>query len=158
MITTASRGTAAVLLALTACNGAHVPSAGGVVSAQVTFHTAGGRVETSMLDLARTPATWTRGLMGRHSLPSDGGMLFVFPDPTKSAFWMKDTMIPLSVAFWGQDGHVQEIIGMRPCAAGPCHRYRPHHAYLRALEMRRGWFARHGVEIGDRVDVEFLSY
>jgi uncharacterized membrane protein (UPF0127 family) len=66
---------------------------------------------------------------------------------------MKDTLIPLSIAFWGDDGTVLAILEMDPCTANPCPTYAPGMAYMYALEMNAGWFHEHRVEIGDRVDL-----
>ncbi len=80
-------------------------------------------------------------------------MVFRFPEPTDAGFWMKDTTLPLSIAFWGRDGRILAILDMEPCPKDPCPIYRPGTSYETALEMRRGWFDEHGVEIGDRVEL-----
>ena len=85
-------------------------------------------------------------------LDPDQGMLFTFDGPTTSGFWMKDTLIPLSVAFWRSDGRVVDIIDMTPCTTDPCPVYYPSAPYVAALEMNLGWFRGHGVEIGDHAD------
>ena len=92
--------------------------------------------------------------MGRTELGADEGMLFAFPEPSTGAFWMKDTLIPLSIAFWGEDGRIHTILEMTPCEADPCETYPAADPYTYALEMNAGWFAEHGVEVGDLVDVE----
>jgi uncharacterized membrane protein (UPF0127 family) len=117
------------------------------------FSTSGGTVRTAPLWVADSSAERERGLMGRKSLPSDGGMVFRFPEPADAGFWMKDTPLPLSIAFWGRDGRILAILDMQPCAKDPCPIYRPGTSYETALEMRRGWFDEHGVEIGDRVEL-----
>ncbi len=89
------------------------------------------------------------GLMGRRSLPQDTGMLFVFDQPAPQAMWMKNTYVPLSVAFITADGRILNIEDMSPQtedvhpSAG---------SVLYALEMERGWFARKGIRAGDRVE------
>jgi len=89
-----------------------------------------------------------QGLMYRKSLAPNGGMLFVFDNPDTQCMWMKNTLIPLSVAFLADDGTIVNIADMQPrtedphCAASPV-RY--------ALEMEQGWFARHGVRSGTRM-------
>jgi uncharacterized protein len=150
--------TMAVLAALTiagsACS-ADAPTTGPDAPARavVSFATDTGRVETSPLAVADSDGERQRGLMGRRALPPDGGMLFSFGSPTSEGFWMKDTAIPLSIAFWDERERVIAILDMPPCLADPCVIYRPNAPYTAALEMRRGWFDRHGVSIGDRVEL-----
>jgi len=88
--------------------------------------------------------------MFRKSLPEDQGLLFLFPQATGSPFWMKNTLIPLSIAFADQNGKILRILDMEPCPKDPCPTYYPGVAYRQALEVNRGWFARHGVKEGDR--------
>jgi len=102
------------------------------------------------VEIADTPELRERGLMGRTSLADDAGMVFVWPEDTTSAFWMKDTLMPLSVAFIASDGTVLAMIDMEPCRADPCPVYDAHVAYRMALEVNKGAFARHGVRVGDR--------
>ena len=108
-----------------------------------------GRVHLKV-ELAYTPEAWQRGLMFRKHLPEDQGMLFLFPKATGAAFWMKNTLIPLSVAFADHNGVILRILDMAPCPKDPCPRYYPGVAYRQALEVNQGWFARHGVKEGDR--------
>jgi hypothetical protein len=95
--------------------------------------------------------------MGRASLPEDGGMVFLFDDETRAAFWMKDTLIPLSILFWQGDGRVIDILDMSPCRADPCPVYRASAPYVGAIEMNRGAFERLGVEVGDTLEYRLLS-
>ena len=90
------------------------------------------------------------GLMYRNSLPDGRGMVFVYPATAQRlCMWMKNTLIPLSVAFLDEEGRILNIEDMAPqteenhCAKGAA-RY--------ALEMNRGWFVRHGIKAGDRVE------
>ena len=100
-------------------------------------------------EVATTPDERSTGLMNRFSLQPDHGMLFVFERTEPLAFWMKNTYIPLSVAFMDERGRILNIEDMAPqtetthWSTGPA-RY--------ALEMRKGWFAERGVKAGDRVD------
>jgi len=105
---------------------------------------------TLKVELATTPEAWQKGLMFRESLPENQGMLFIFPQATGSAFWMKNTRIPLSIAFADQNGVILRILDMEPCEEDPCPSYYPGVAYRQALEVNQGWFARHGVKEGDR--------
>lgn len=102
------------------------------------------------VEVADTEAARERGLMGRTELADGAGMLFVWPEDTTASFWMKDTLIPLSVAFIAADGRIMRILDMEPCPADPCPTYDPRASYRMALEVRQGSFARNGVRVGDR--------
>jgi uncharacterized membrane protein (UPF0127 family) len=100
-------------------------------------------------EIAATTEHRATGLMHRFSLRPDQGMLFVFEKPEPLGFWMKNTFIPLSIAFIAEDGRIVNIDEMTPqtetthLSKGPA---------LFALEMRKGWFAEHGVKAGDKVE------
>jgi uncharacterized membrane protein (UPF0127 family) len=89
--------------------------------------------------------------MGRDSLPADHGMAFIWHSPVEEPFWMKDTTIPLSIAFWDTRDRVVAILDMAPCRADPCPTYDAGVPYVGAVEANRGFFADHGVRVGDRV-------
>jgi hypothetical protein len=91
------------------------------------------------------------GLMNRPRLAPDAGMVFVFDEPHVGGFWMKNTLIPLSIAFWDGSGQILRILHMAPCRADPCPVYSPGVTYVGAVETNKGWFAAHGVQRGDRV-------
>jgi uncharacterized membrane protein (UPF0127 family) len=103
--------------------------------------------------LADTQQRRLQGLMGRRSLPADAGMVFLFFSPTHAPFYMKDTTIPLSIAFFDASGKIIEIDNMDPCRSAPCPLYRPPDPYRGALEVNQGAFARWHVTVGDRVIV-----
>ncbi len=94
------------------------------------------------------------GLMNRESLPEDAGMIFLFDDDSSGGFWMKDTLIPLSIAFADADGVILNILDMEPCETDPCEIYDPGVTYRSALEVNQGAFSRWGVEEGDRLTLE----
>lgn len=100
-------------------------------------------------EIAATEGARTVGLMHRFSLRPDHGMLFVFDAPQPLSFWMKDTYVPLSIAFIGADGQILNIEDMAPQterthdSRGPA---------VFALEMKKGWFAQFGIAAGDRVE------
>jgi len=100
-------------------------------------------------EVAATPETRTTGLMHRFSLKPGHGMLFVFSTPQPLAFWMKNTFIPLSIAFIGSDGDILNIEDMSP-QTDTTHPSRGPAQY--ALEMKKGWFAERGVGAGDRIE------
>jgi uncharacterized protein len=106
------------------------------------------------VEIADSSAERAKGLMGRQRLPEDAGMAFLFPADSSGAFWMKDTLIPLSIAFYRADGTIVRILDMEPCRRDPCPVYDPQATYRGALEVNRGAFRRWGVVTGDRVRVE----
>jgi uncharacterized membrane protein (UPF0127 family) len=111
-----------------------------------------GDVSTTIaVEVADTPAEREQGLMGRRSLPADEGMVFTWPQDHRGAFWMKDTLIPLSIAFYAADGRIVRILDMTPCPTEPCDLYDPGVAYRGALEANEGAFRRWGISEGDRL-------
>ena len=110
---------------------------------------AGNRTELTV-ELARTAAERSRGLMFRESLAEDRGMLFVFAQETKAGFWMKNTKIPLSIAFIDGEGTILETQEMEALSEDL---HRPAQPYRYALEVNQGWFERHGLHPGDRVEI-----
>lgn len=100
------------------------------------------------VEVADTPDERRRGLMHRDSLPADQGMLFVYPEEQTLSFWMRDTGLPLDIAFIDRRGVIVDIQQMEPYTE---ELYRSRSPALYALEMNRGWFEAHGVEVGDRV-------
>jgi hypothetical protein len=104
------------------------------------------------VDVAETPEQRAFGLMKRDSMPADEGMLFVFFEETTSAFTMRNTLIPLSVAFFDFDGKILKILDMEPCEAEPCPAYDPELTYRGALEVNQGAFEEWGVREGSVVN------
>ena len=138
-----------LLLVAVACGSAEEasdPSASALLSI-------GTDVGTTSLDIqvADTPAERETGLMGRESLSPYDGMAFMWHKPVVSSFWMKDTLIPLSIAFWDADGRIISILDMDPCTEDPCPSYGPDDPFIGAVEVARGTFERHGVAVGDQV-------
>ena len=89
--------------------------------------------------------------MGRRTLPPRAGMLFVYPKDSTGGYWMKDTLIPLDIAFVGARGRILRVFTMTPCRRDPCRVYDPGVRYRSALEVNAGSFRRWGVRVGDRV-------
>jgi uncharacterized membrane protein (UPF0127 family) len=116
----------------------------------ITFTGGDGARTELTVELARTAAERGRGLMFREVLPEERGMLFVFGHETKAGFWMKDTKIPLSIAFIASDGLILETQEMEALSEAL---HRPARAYSYALEVNQGWFERHGLGAGDRVEI-----
>lgn len=99
-------------------------------------------------EIAATPAERAVGLSGRRQLEKDSGMLFVFERPLRPQFWMRDTGVPLSIAFIDDDNRVVEMYDMKPYSL---RLYRPRKPVRYALEMQRGWFRAKRVAVGARV-------
>ncbi len=107
------------------------------------------------LELALTPEETANGLMFRPSLPENRGMLFIFDEPRRPAFWMKNMLIPLDLVFLdGAGGVVDLITDVQPCAADPCPNYPPSGPSLAVLEIGAGVAAAHGLEIGSTIAFE----
>jgi uncharacterized membrane protein (UPF0127 family) len=101
------------------------------------------------VEIASTPQTRALGLMNRFSLRTDHGMLFVFEAPQPLAFYMKNTYVPLSIAFVDARGRILNIEDMRPLDEST---HWSKGTALYAIEMRQGWFASKGIGPGDVVD------
>jgi len=100
--------------------------------------------------VSQTPEEKERGLMFTEQLPADEGMLFVFEDERRPAFWMKNTPIDLDLAFIDGRRRIVEIRSMRAFDETTIHRSRSPALY--ALEMNAGWFREHGITVGGEVE------
>jgi uncharacterized membrane protein (UPF0127 family) len=152
---------AALALILGACSSSPSPKGASSTShassptyPAVARFTSGSDTAELHVAIARTEAQKERGLMRLTTLPEDDGMAFVWDAPTQTAFWMKDTPVPLSIAFVDADGTIVTIRDMPPCAADPCPSYASRSPFVTAIEANRGWFARHGIGVGDRMTLE----
>jgi len=130
----------ACLLLISGLTGAAPAAAAELPTTQLTIGN-----HTLTAEIVTTPEQRALGLMHRFSLQPDHGMLFVFEQPEPLGFWMKNTFIPLSIAFIAADGRVVNVEDMKPqtedthWSKGPA---------LYALEMRKGWFADKGIGPG----------
>lgn len=110
--------------------------------------TAVNQLKQAQLELADTSEKQELGLMNRTSMPENSGMLFAFTEPQTYCFWMKNTLIPLTVGFLDEQGVLRQTEDMTPqtlnthCAKTPI-KY--------AIEMNQGWYAAHKVDIGTRL-------
>ena len=109
------------------------------------------------LELARTEPQRELGLMYRLDLPPDSGMLFVYSAPSRESYWMLHTFLPLSIAWIDRDGRIVDIQDM-PVLNDPNDMqeaartvYGPTAPYWYALEVNQGWFAQHGVPVGQQL-------
>jgi uncharacterized membrane protein (UPF0127 family) len=96
-------------------------------------------------EVARSPAEVQIGLMHRREMAPNDGMLFVYDEPGTRCFWMKNTLLPLSIAFIADDGRIVNIADMQPLALDSHCSKQP---VRYALEMNQGWFAKRGVKPG----------
>jgi uncharacterized membrane protein (UPF0127 family) len=103
------------------------------------------------VELAFTPDTRSCGLSNRYRLGENNGMLFLFPNTDKRTFWMKDTHIPLSIAFMDDTGKIVTIHQMEADQTNST--YQSFQSVRYALEVNRGWFVLHGIKTGDRVEM-----
>jgi uncharacterized protein len=103
--------------------------------------------------VAESNAERRQGLMNVPGLPDGIGMLFVYASERTGGFWMKDTLIPLDIAFFDADDALLVILQMEPCEESPCPNYDPGVAYKSALEVRLGWFEEQGIGPGWRIVV-----
>lgn len=104
--------------------------------------------ERLMVEVADTPEERRQGLMNRESLPQNRGMLFVYESEDYRSFWMKNTEIPLSIAFISADGIIMEIKDMTPFSLDSVEST---HRVKYALEVNQGTFERLGIEVGAEI-------
>ena len=112
---------------------------------------ADGPAVTVRLEVAADPAARARGLMGRRQVPEGTGMVFLYPADVSEAFWMKDTLVPLSIAFVAADGRVVSVAEMTPCRSDPCPTYAPAGPYRYAVELAAASFGAARVGPGAKV-------
>lgn len=136
-------------------NGNAVPTGGdGAGFTRLTFVNEGGNEVELLVEVADSSEERSRGLMLRESLPEEQGMLFVFEADGQHAFVMRNTLIPLSIAFIKSDGEVVEIEDMEPQTedlhSGP-------EPYRYTVEANQGWFARKGISDGSEVRIALTT-
>jgi uncharacterized membrane protein (UPF0127 family) len=144
-------------LALAACqpttssnsSGAIEASPAGLEQVPLTITTAAGKVHRFIVEVARTEAQQTQGLMNRQTLAPDRGMIFPYATPTMAAFWMKNTLIPLDMIFIRADGTIARIeANTVPLSLDPVPAGEPVGA---VLELAGGRSAELGIAAGDKV-------
>jgi len=110
---------------------------------RITFVNKDGSNVDLVVEVADDAQERAKGLMSRETLPEDQGMLFVFESEGEHAFWMKDTLIPLSIAFIEGEGKIIDIQDMEPREETI---HKADEPYLYTVEANQGWFARKGIE------------
>ncbi len=108
--------------------------------------------EEIVAEQAISPAQVQAGLMFRKEMPENSGMLFVFSDPHRASFWMRNTVLPLTCAYIDPNGVILEIHDMKPLDESGIEASSDNVQFV--LEMNRGWFARHNVSTGAVVRTE----
>lgn len=143
---------AALLVLLTAC-GNDAKKAEAVKSVEDRFPIRIGD-QVVQLQVAARPNEMEKGLMFVKAMGENEGMIFVFAAPQPMSFWMRNTLIPLDIGYLNPDGELKEVYPMYP------HDERSVRSVARrqlALEMNQGWFARHGVKPGAKLDLAALK-
>jgi uncharacterized membrane protein (UPF0127 family) len=112
-----------------------------------------GAVEISV-EVARTQAQLSRGLMDRTEMPESSGMLFIFPNEETRHFWMKDTFIPLSIGFFNKNQilvDIQDMLPVNSVLQVTIPQYQSRKPAQFALEVNKGWFQRHKLKLGAKL-------
>ena len=147
---------AAALLLLGAAPGCarHEPAPAAVRTAEDWFPLRVGS-RTIQVQVVVYPPEMERGLMFRRELGADQGMVFVYPEPIRMSFWMRNTALPLDIGFFNARGELKEVYAMLPFDETTI---QSHDAQLQfALEMNQGWFQRNGIHPGAALDLAALS-
>ena len=116
----------------------------------LTIEASGGEEVEVRVEIADAPDEQAMGLMNRTALGENRGMLFVFPSEEQRSFWMKNTLIPLSIAYIDAEARIVDIQDMKALDDDPPH-YVSAEPALHALEVNKGFFDERGVKVGDRV-------
>ncbi len=114
-----------------------------------------GNGHTLTTEVATTRDSHMCGLAFRHELPADHGMLFAYAQDRIIGFWMKNTYIPLSIAFLDADGRILETHDMDP--RFPARRYISRVPARYALEVNQGWFSENDIEVGDSLEIDLQA-
>lgn len=107
------------------------------------------------LELALTKSEQRTGLMHREGIAENHGMLFIYDQPTRMSYWMKNVDFPIDIGFLTADGILREVYPMYANDTGSRKSRRSDLSY--ALEVSRGWYKRNGVKLGDQLDLEAVN-
>lgn len=118
----------------------------------VAIDVSGGDSVEVRVEIADDMGEMERGLMGRRDLAENAGMLFVYPEERELSFWMRNTLIPLSIAYMDSGGRIVDIQDMRRLDDEEPH-YTSAEPAQYALEVNEGFFDERGVEVGDRAEL-----
>jgi uncharacterized membrane protein (UPF0127 family) len=117
----------------------------------VTFRNSAGDEVVLSVEVADDAEERGQGLMFRESLAEDAGMIFVYAEDTTIGFYMRNTTIPLSIAFITRDGVIIDIQDMQPLDEALHYAPAP---YAYAVEVNQGWYGRNGIDVGDLAEVQ----
>lgn len=116
---------------------------------QIVFQTENG-THTYFVEVADEKSERIEGLMHRESLDEDKGMIFIYEEEIKPAFWMKNTLIPLDMVFMDEDFKVVDyFVNVPPCEADPCPHYIPNNDAQYIVELNAGEVGKMGLQRGD---------
>ncbi len=118
----------------------------------VVIDASGGKKVRVRVEIADEPWERARGLMYRTALGKDRGMLFVYPEERELSFWMKNTLIPLSIAYIDSEGRITDILDMKPLDDRPPN-YVSSEPVRYALEVNQGFFDKNDVNVGDHAEL-----
>ena len=140
-----------LVLAFVACDGTGGDSPTTLPTRTITVHSADGGISEKMtVELATTRRQREQGLMYRQSLAEDRGMLFLFRGEVSGGFWMKNTYVPLTIAYLDTSGRVVALRDGKPLDTTVLY---PDTLFHAVLEVNQGWFERHGMGLGAIVDL-----
>ena len=133
------------------CADAEEKAQGKLETKVLTIQTSAGANVEIKAELARTVSEKQKGLMFRKALPDGEGMLFVYDKDEVMSFWMKNTTLPLSIAYISSGGRILEIYDMEPLSLHPVRSVR---SVRYALEVPLGWYEKNNITINDTVNIE----
>jgi uncharacterized membrane protein (UPF0127 family) len=125
-------------------------------TSQVTLRGPEGETVEVPVYVAATQTQRAYGLMNREELPAEAGMVFLHPAEETGGYYMFQTLIPLSIAFFDQEGQLVGLLDMEPCTEddpGACEIYDPGVSYTTTLEVNQGFFADNGVSEGWSIEL-----
>ncbi|HEX8100176.1 MAG TPA: DUF192 domain-containing protein [Actinomycetota bacterium] len=137
------------------CNlfGGESRSAAGLPTGTLRISGSGGQT-IIQVEIAESERERRTGLMFRRHLAPDAGMAFLFERPTRTAFWMMHTFIPLSIAFWDGSNRIVAMYDMDPCTRVRCPVYAAQTPIVGAVEANRGFFKAHGIRVGATIELD----
>jgi uncharacterized membrane protein (UPF0127 family) len=139
---------------LTACGGSDAAKNAGRKSVDDRFAIKVGE-RTVQAQIAALPAELQKGLMFRKSMGKDEGMIFVFTAPQQQGFWMRNTTLPLDIGYFDPTGELKEIYPLYPLDERPVPSRSRNIQFC--LEMNQGWFKRHDVKPGAKLDLKAVA-
>ena len=150
----------AILLTASGCGESKpapdLPLIRGFPTGSLEISRAGNEVLSLRVEVASTPKQRVTGLMNIKDMPEDAGMAFQFETSTQGSFFMKNTLMPLDITFWDEQGIIVDILQMEPCTKEPCPLFTPKTPYIGAVETKRGTLSRADVRLGDSVSLSLV--